>query len=302
MATRSHSPIHPPTASSLLPLVSTYQVPDPDDPDGFAHPSVFGFEPVNDGIDVHVGPLPRDDRAIAAGLFGMRADPAWSAVAASFSGVARHPAGGDPVGRADASVVVDRNGDVASALRLDGRLVPNDHDEHPPQGLTIDALHRMLGVPSPGRPPRAELFALAVWSELLVQHATDGCGTSWTDAVSLHPGEPGHPARSRGRPSQVDPSVETVVEATMRCAQQMDWSRLHRRAVAGQGPADLTPDEIEWMDATLYARWLLGSFPDPRTAAEVLRAHGDEHAASGLLAVTDAVMLQVGGPDEPNMR
>lgn len=266
-------------------------------------PMVFGFEPHAEGVDLHSAPLPHDERAIAAGLFTMRAEPGWTAVAATFSGRARHPDSGRVAGHADGAVVVDRLGGVASMLRVDNLPVTPMPEGGPVGGLTVDALHRMLGLPSPGEPPHPALLSLALWCELLLQHGAQGDTTTWADAVALHPGRPGRsgPGGPGGRDSQgdgaahrsVDASIETVAEATMRAEDDLSWARMHRRACAGHGAPDLSIEEVRWMDPTLYARWLLGSFPDPVLTAEVLRANDGERAAAGLLAVCDAVSAEL---------
>ena len=289
MATRSHPLTHPLDAGSLVDLLAGLV-----DTEG-GDQMVIGIEPADDHVDLHLAPLPEDDRAGAAGLFGMRAAASWCAVAATFSGRARHLESLDIVGAAEALVVVDRGGGVASALRVDGEPVlrPAGDGPGPVVGLTIDALHRMLGLPSPGRAPAAPLMALAVWSQLIILHTLDRGSTSWADAVRLHPGGPGGPGRRR-HDHGVDASVETVVEATLRTEGDLSWERLHRRACAGHGPPDLTPDEAAWMDPTLYGRWLLGGLPDAALAAETLVAHGEQRTADSLLAVATAVLDVVG--------
>jgi hypothetical protein len=283
VATRSHPRTHPLDAASLVDAFVGLL----DGEDGVDQ-LVLGIEAHPEHLDVHVAPLPEDDRAGAAGLFCMVAEPTWVAVGATFSGRARHLDTLDHVGGAEALVIVDRDGAVASALHVDGRpvVVAGGDGPGPPVGLTIDALHRILRLPSPGEPPPAPLMALAVWSQLIILHTLEWGSTSWADAVSLHPGRPG----SR----RVDASVETVVEATLRTVGDLDWDRMHRRACAGHHPPDLTPAEVAWMDPTLYGRWVLGSLPDPDLAAQVLVAHGEERAAASLIAVSASVSERVG--------
>lgn len=286
---------HPLIADELIDLVEEIAVKS----EGLG-PMVFGFEPHAEGVDLHSAPLPHDERAIAAGLFTMRAEAGWAAVAATFSGRARHPDSGQVAGHADGAVVVDRLGGVASMLRVENLPVTPMPEGGPVGGLTVDALHRMLGLPSPGEPPHPALLSLALWCELLLQHGAQGDTTTWADAVALHPGRPGRSDRS-DRSSHddgadhesVDASIETVTEATMRAEDELNWARMHRRACAGHGAPDLSIEEVRWMDPTLYARWLLGSFPDPALTAEVLRANDGERAAAGLIAVCDAVFAEL---------
>lgn len=252
---------------------------------------VIGVEPHDAAVDLHIAPLPDDDRAGSAGLFGMRAEPSWCAVAAVLSGSARHLDDHSLVGRGEAVVVVDRCGGIASVLHLDGEPVaaPACDDPGPPCGLTLDALHRMLDLPSPGDAPPAAIASLAVWSQALVAHTLKYGATSWSEAVELHPGTP-----SGRRRCSVDASVETVVEATLRAEGELSWERLHRRACTGSPPPDLSAEEVAWMDPILYGRWVVGSLPDAELAAEVLHAHGELRTADAVLAVADAVLERVG--------
>jgi hypothetical protein len=290
VATRSHPLTHPLDATSLVDVLAGLL-----DPANGVEQLVIGIEPTCDHLDLHLAPLPDDDRAGAAGLFCMRAAASWCAVGATFSGRARHMESLDVVGSAEALVVVDRCGRVASALHVDGEPVlrPTGDSPGPVVGLTIDALHRMLGLPSPGTAPAAPLMALAVWSQLIILHTLERGSTSWAEAVLLHPGEPGGRRRHQDGHG-VDASVETVVEATLRTEGGLSWDRVHRRACAGHGAADLTPEEVAWMDPVLYGRWVLGGLPDPQLAAEMLVAHGEHRTAESLLAVADAVVEQVG--------
>lgn len=280
-------------------------------PDEQLEAHVIGIEPVAEQLRLHMAPLPPDERCAAAGLFGMRARPTWCAVALTLVGRARHMDTAEVVGQATAMVVVDRQGLVASTLQVDrgpldaapledsaledsaledGALDPAPNPG-PPEGLTVDALHRMLGLPAPGHAPPTPLFILALWSQLLIDHTFECGATTWTDAVRLHPGEPG-----RGR---VAASVETVVEATLQTDGLINWQRMHRRGCAGAGPRDLSRSEAKWMDPTMYARWALGSLPDPHLAVQILSAHGCDHAAAGLDTVRHAVLAEVSGRRAP---
>jgi hypothetical protein len=61
------------------------------------------------------------------------------------------------------------------------------------------------------------------------------------------------------------------------------WARLWDLAVDGRfSVPEVGPDEVAWMDETLFARWVVESFVPPGTAVEALRARGAHHAAAGL--------------------
>lgn len=296
MATRSHPHFRPLDADTLVDLLPGL-LPSAGDDD--AAPLVVGVEPAEGHVDLHVAPLPDDDRAASAGLFGMRAQDSWCAVGLRCSGRARHLDSLEVLGPAQALVVVDRDAHVASTLVVGGvpvRDTDTDSDTDgpgPAVGLTVDALHRMLGLPSPGEAPRAPLLALAVWSQLVILHTLEHGSTTWADAVALHPAGPDSDPRGVAR-GGVDPSVETLVEATMRTRDDLDWERMRRRACSGDGLADLTVAEVRWMDATLFGRWVLGSLPDVEAATDTLVAHGEHRTAECLLAVAAAVRGHLG--------
>lgn len=264
--------------------------------DELSEPHVIGLQVTHERLRLHLAPLPPDDRCAAAGMFGMRAKPAWCAVGLALQGHARDVDRNLVVGPAAALVIVDRDGLLASTLHLHhAGAVAHPYealadaaptwDSGPPVGLTIDALHRMLRLPVPGEAPPTPLFALALWSQDLICHTIDVGSTSWADAVRLHPGCPAH--------GTVEASVETVVEATLRTEGLIDWRRLHRRGCAGGGPSDLSRAEARWMDPTMYARWVLGALPDPAMAAHVLSVHGAHRAAAAVAEVSAAVSAAV---------
>lgn len=282
-----------------------------------------GFEPRVEHLDVHVRALPDDDRAAAAGLFTLVVPEAWTAVGAvvhGWSDDGPEHLGGRGTGHVElddvddvdddppdveARVVVLRNGVIASELCMDGvttsavaepptgaagagtggpgaPVAGESSDASPvaqvPEGLLVDSLHRMMGLPCPGAPPALDRLVLGLWSGELMRRAVGGDHLSWRDSVALHPGDPG--------PARVAPSIETLVEATARAALELDWGRMRRRAAAGEfRPADLDADEADWMDDTMFGRWILSAFPDPTLVVAVLRATGSGEAADGLEAI-----------------
>ncbi|MHB1138216.1 MAG: hypothetical protein ACYC2O_04610 [Microthrixaceae bacterium] len=158
-------------------------------------------------------------------------------------------------------------------------------------GLAVDALHRVLGLRCPGEPPDLAGVVASIWLDVVMRAALDRGHVAWADAVALHPGDPG--------PTGVPPSTETLVEATVRAARELDWGRLRHRATRAARCADLTAGEADWMDDVLFGRWVVASMPDGPTVVEVLRASGSVHAADGLGRVLDA--LERRGPDQRQM-
>ncbi len=256
--------------------------------EGLPVPAVVGFEPTPDHLAIHFAELPPDDRAAAAGLFGLRAEAWWTAAGVVVEGRARSTVdGGGDLGRVRLGVVVSRDGTHAHSLEP---LGPGDHlacgtlDAPPPEGLLIDALLRVLGRPSASPTPPPHVVALTMWSHEIVSAALDGARPDWAELVALHPGAV---PSTRVTP----PSVESMAEATRRTGGRVDWASIHRRAVHGDGPLppDLDRSEAAWMDAPMYARWALGTLASPGTAAVVLRAHGCTAAADRFDAVRAAL-------------
>ncbi len=267
----------------------------------FPEPMVIGVEPAvgDDGdaaVDLHLAPLDPDHRGVAAGLFGLRALPGWQTVALTVSGSARHMDTAESLGDACGIIAVDLHGGVASRLHVDGTEQHRQCSETAgtdelPGGTIVDALHRVLGLPSPGDPPSAAHLALALWYLDLVARCEQGCASSWNEAVALHPGSPctvEHPV--------VDVSVEAVVEATLRTEGALSWSRMHRRALSGHGSPSLTHDEVAWMDPTFYGRWVMGSLPDVEMAVTALTIEGQQLTAERVAAVAADVHDHLGPP------
>jgi hypothetical protein len=257
-----------------------------------------GFEPTVEHLDVHIRPLPEDDRAAAAGLFTLVVPAEWTAVGAVVTGRARDLGTGALVGAdAAARIVVTRDGEIASELSVDG-IVTTAPDApsggapgpaHTAEGVLVDALHRMLGLPSPGEAPSLATLVLSVWLSEILRVAVDGRTVPWTDAIDLHPGDPGS--------SRVTPSVETLVEATARASHELDWGRMRRRAARGAfRPADLSPLEARWMDDTMFGRWVVSSFPETDVVVELLRETGSTETAEGIDAVRRGVLALLRDP------
>jgi hypothetical protein len=244
-------------------------------------PLLVGFEPTSARLRLHVTPYPSDPRCAAGALFGFVAPDSWCALGVRLHGDARDPGSGERTGaRVATTAVVHRDGRVATRLSVDGRVHDDAWDplaggRAAARGLVLDALHRALGRATPGDPPPAWELAVALWCDAVLARVPAEVDLRWADVVAVHPGHPGH--------APVVASHETVAEATHRCARGLDWTRLHRRAVRdGLPSAGLAPEEVAWMDATMYARWALGSLPDGPRTVEVLRAHHHLEAAHGL--------------------
>ncbi len=259
---------------------------------------LYGFEPNTEFLSVHVAPLPEDSRTPAAGLFGIYLPESWQAAGIILKGRATHPETQEILS-VDALVrlVVTRSGETCSQLFLDGtkpsqplscslskerRAVGPEEPIHPAQGLLTDCLHRMLGLPSLGTAPCLAELVVGLWLNEVMQSAEGAEELTWEHAVALHPGEPGLGA--------VTPSLETIIEATLRAAEQLDWERMRRRAAMGEFHATaLAPEEAEWMDATMFGRWVTSSIPDSAAVLRTLRQLGAEQVSENILRVLQSI-------------
>ncbi len=253
---------------------------------------------LGDEVEVAVRPLPHDHRCGAAMLLRLDAPPGASTVAASFvgattSGRDHHDARegdqegdrkGDPDHRID--VAVDRWGTITSAVRplgddgTTGDVEPGSGAA--PEGLVIDALHRTLGLPSPGGPPALTELVTAMWMTCVGTRLLGRPAPTWASVAELHPAVDPPPLGRPGGRSGIPPSPEALAAATRRVAADgTTWERLRLATVAGRFPApDLTPEEAAWMDHTMYARWYVQSCPTAASVARRLRAAGAGEAAS----------------------
>lgn len=254
---------------------------------------LIALAPRGEEVEVSVRALPADDRCGAAMLLGLDAPPGATTVAASFVGSAsdRHTGHGKRTGHGHRiDVAVDRGGRIASTLRpLRADGTPGEDEPAAaatPEGLVVDALHRVLDLPSPGAPPALTELVTAMWSMCLTSHLPAEAAPTWAEVAALHPA--GDEAVGDGLPSgdgaAVPPSPEALAAATRRLtADGTTWERLRRATAIGRFPApELSPEEAAWMDHTMYARWYVQSYPSAEFVAARLRSCGATAAASGV--------------------
>ena len=290
--TRHRIPV-PPVPSDLAPglapdlphapflLLAAEQVADA----GGDGPTLLGFSFVEGGVDVAATSIPPDPRCVAGGLFGFTAPDHWAGIGVVCGGAARPVVGGgdDPSREAIAVFVVDRDGELASSVRLgdDGPV-----DQGPPAGLLVDSLYRCLSLPAPGCAPPPEALVLGIWVDRLVALAADGDLPSWTAAALVHPGVPSH--------GPVAASAETVRHASTAFLDGQDWTAMRARCTAGgYRGADLRRSEARWMDDTMFARWMLSAVPELPVACAALRVLGAEEAAEGVEQVAALLGVEV---------
>lgn len=237
--------------------------------------------------DVHLGVLPLYGCSPFDEVLGFRAPQRWSAVGLHCSGNA-HPldevfdgnsgdvrrlltAGAEPTD-VRLTMLIDRGGGGTALMRTGSTVTPLPGI---PEGLIADACRRALGLPTADPPPTTTELWLRVWLDRIVEQVAfdDDVGHYWTfdDVAALHPAWLGLVAIRP--PDRFDP--DAVAGASHLLAEEWPWSRLRaaRDLVETQRPP-LTPDEAEWMDDGMFARWLLAESPSVElvlgTAAQLL--------------------------------
>lgn len=269
----------PPELSSLV--EATRQLP------GF---SMVGFAARSDPPEAEVGSLPFDQRSPAAGLFGLRASRSWYAVGVTLEGVARMLEPADAIGDVSTGLVVTRDGQIGSFISRAGAGEDVAEDEivgtdgvHP-DGLVVDAMHRMLGLPSPGDPPDPSEMVMSLWLDDILTVLAVERRIDWAQMVRIHPVVHGQTAEE----TLIPPSDEMLVEATARSREYVDWGRVHRRASRSEAStAGLTPEEVRWMDPTMFARWSLSLLPGVPAVVRALSDLGCHYEADRLSSLSE---------------
>lgn len=223
--------------------------------------------------------LPADPRCAGAGLFGLDVPTGCSLIAASFigrcssdgdAGTDGGAAGGSAPTRVDA--LVTALGDVHARVR---------HGYEPPQpvvgapsGVMVDAMHRAIRLPSPGSPPPLTELVGRMWLHRVL--GLPSPAPTWSQAATTHldPGRSGRPRRGG------EPTTDEVVDSILELADDADWRDLHRAAAIGRmAVPELDPLEADWMDHTMFARWMVESFRSTDVALAMLRSSGADATA-----------------------
>jgi hypothetical protein len=185
-------------------------------------------------VDLHMKPLAGNPVDVLAGFV---APPEWIVVGAVAETGAR------------VITLVSRTGVEVSASRRRGR--PLEVVDEVAGGQLIDTLRRVLGLPT-DPPDVAMVELLAVyWLDAIVD--AGGRGTrarrlGWEEAAALHP-----VAQMHTGPEPLSPYVLPAMAA--RRAARMDWDRLRQQL------ADAGSPTAAWMDAGMFARWMVGRRP-----------------------------------------
>lgn len=235
--------------------------------------------------------VPPDPRCGGAGLFCLDAPERSILVGLAFegtSGPSRPPTDVplDPPERSDdgetarVDVLVTADGQIHS--RIHDHEQPPPEERRPARGILIDALHRSLGLPAPGEPPPLTELVARMWLHELLRRWDGHQVPTWADAAHAHEDPGGAPWSSEDRRAArgLPPSPEAIAASMQRLADEADWDDLRRAAAIGRMAApDLDPEEADWMDATMFARWMVDSFPPPLRAVGLLRRAGATETA-----------------------
>lgn len=185
----------------------------------------------------------------------------------------------DPTSEAAAGIVASTGGGIGLAYVVDRRgrvgwssTAPNGPScvSAPCEGAVVDALRRMLGLPTPPAAAPVEYAMVVLWLQEIedLARALNECLT-WTDALLIKGGDG-----------------------------PQSWEGF-RAAVASRGAYGSLCESAmaAWMDEGMFARHVLGCLPDLRAQWKVTRPHLVPSAARSLSAIVHAVAR--GDADRP---
>lgn len=219
---------------------------------------------------VGTGALRADPRCTGAAMFGLRAPSDAALVGLCFSG---RPTTDTVADRRRVDVVVTAAGVIRAMAHDDGVRTPTAGE---PSGVVVDALHRMLALPVPGGPPPLTDLVVGLWMAGIRSLVESSPSPTWAEIASLHPSAPGTGAAAAADP----PTPAAVAASTCGLAADATWADLHHAAAIGRMTApELDAAEAAWMDTTMFARWMVDSFPATRDVLQHLRRCGSDAAA-----------------------
>lgn len=160
--------------------------------------------------------------------------------------------------------LVSRQGQTAWKMALpDGTASM----QPPSEGRMLDCLRRCFGLPTPPPPASPARLQAAAWLAAILEQA-DGARRplSWSEVSRLHPVARVLDGDLRGRCSTVLPGLIRLAGSA--------WTWEDFRLHAQQDPDGhdiIDPDLAAWMDAGMFARWVLSSLPAPDELLVALR-------------------------------
>lgn len=157
---------------------------------------------------------------------------------------------------------VCRDGRIGWRMRLpDGSF----YDRVPEEGFMLDILRRSLGLATPPAPTSIAPLELAAWfAAIIARSMEDERRLDWGESLFLHPAVANTPG--------VD---EEDAESRLRSHPVADeWDVMRRVVAAGLATATTPPPELaEWMDAGMFARWVLDGLPPLPALLSMVQPH-----------------------------
>ncbi len=181
--------------------------------------------------------------------------------------------------------LIDRQGTSLTELSVAGsesiRLGP---DRILREGRIADACRRVFALPTAPAPDMAE-FVIDAWLTLVLRSALVTPGLDWSDVVRLSLVHHLSTTRSSSAIS-ASMSPAELARALHDSAASLNWTRYRDACIAlgGCPVSDLTPNEINWMDTGMFARWAHSALPRACELLELLEPTLDPVAHDRLWA------------------
>lgn len=198
---------------------------------------------------------------------------------------------------------VSRSGDMLTLVdRRDGEQLTLNGDEA--TGRVVDALRRVVGLPTSGPGSPVALVLGRAWLAGLAERAVSGAVLDAAAVKALDPvtalvaildeelpGSAQGAGAVRVPPSISGPQADSLAKTL---GQRMTWEMLRGLAAAGQIPTGADPTVATWCDAPMFARLVTEATIPQRASLEVLASVAPAAAAEVQQRIRDR------GWDEPD--
>lgn len=269
-----------PTVGDLATVIHRAVAPDPVPRVVHAHP---GSGP--DAVALGFWELPDLPGHPADPLVGFLAPAEWSAIGIVVPSTVRSLADDGPPRATVTTVLMERDGRVASVLGDEGG--PLQRIDEPPVGFVPDVLARTLGLPTPAPEVDVAPYLDAAWLDRIATglFGRPGRARSWRWLADRHP------LRGGGPP----PPPEELAARVTTAAADLPWSELRRRMDGTELPASWCgppggslPPASTWFDDGSLSRWVLRQVPPAEALIpDLLSVLPDDVGAQLLLALGD---------------
>ncbi len=219
-------------------------------------------------------------------LMGWVATEDCQAVGVVATGKMR-PLPGAPAGFLDAPIesvrmacLVTRKGEVAWQMKLPDGVGPLcETAELPPsEGRMLDCLRRCFGLPTPPPPVGPALLQVIVWlAAILEETGRARPPLTWSEIARLHPVARVLSADLGG------PGSELMTGLMRMAGSAWSWDDLRLQAQRDEFLEGIIEPELAgWMDAGMFARWVLSDLPSADEMFRVVRPYLTPSAARRL--------------------